>query len=141
MLTVYPTTNYDSFCALADANTILTNYMQSSQLTAWNALSDTDKEALLRQSTLLIEQKVEELPTTLESNLQKACAYLANFSIAKDMTNEDKTGNVKEKEIVGVVKTVYFNPIEESNTFPDIVESLLSKYNLTTSGSFVFNRA
>ena len=137
---IYPTTNYDSFCLLADADIILTNYLQTSQLVAWTALSDADKQTLLRQSTLLIEQKVEELPTALEINLQRATAYLANFSIAKDMTNEDKSSNVKIKEITGIVKTEYFNPSEQSNTFPDIVLSLLSVYDVFSSGSFSFIR-
>ena len=142
MLVIYPTTDYESFCSLTDANTIITNYFQASQRAGWEALDDTDKESLLRQSTLLIEQKVGELPTALETNLQRATAYLANHSIGKDMTNESNTGNVKIKEITGVVKTEYFNPSEDkSNDFPDVVISLLAKYDVSNSSSFSFNRA
>jgi hypothetical protein len=141
MLVIYPTTNYDSLCSLDSANTIITNYFQASQRARWEALDDADKESLLRQSTLLIEQKVGELPSTLEINLQRATAYLANHSIGKDMTNESNTGNVKIKEITGVVKTEFFNPSEDkSNDFPDIVTSLLAVYDIRNSSSFSFNR-
>ena len=51
MLTIYPNTDYDSFCALADAETILLNNIPASQRTSWDALADADKEILLRQST------------------------------------------------------------------------------------------
>ena len=141
MLIEYPDLNYDTFCSLVDAETILLNYIQSSLLTDWNALSDTDKEALLRQSTLLIKQRVEVLPDTLENDLKMACAYLSNHSVSVDMTNEDGAGNVKIKEITGVVKTEWFNPKEDkSNEFPDVVESLLSGYDVVASCGFSFNR-
>lgn len=137
---IYPLEDYDTFCLLADAETILINNIPSSQRTAWDLLADIDKEILLRQSSILIETKIVK-PSTLESNLQKACAILANYSADKDMTNSDgKGGNVKVKEIVGVVSTTYFNASKDSDSFPSIVSSLLKNYGVTTSSTFTFNR-
>ena len=139
-LIIYPTTDWDSFCDVADADLILANNVPSSQLTAWNALTTTDKEIYLRQATLLISNKIT-IPSTLESNLQKACAYLAWYSVGKDLTNNDgKTGNVKVKEIVGVVKTEYFSQGKDSNSFPEIVDLLLKDYGAVSDGSFIFAR-
>ena len=139
-LIIYPTTNYDTFCLLADAETILLNNIPLAQRTSWDALADADKEILLRQSTLLIETRIVK-PSTLESNLQKACAFLANYSVNQDMTNSDgKTGNIKVKEIVDVVKTEYFNASKDSDSFPSIVSALLKGYGVTTSSTFTFNR-
>lgn len=140
MLTIYPNTNYDTFCTITDANTILTNYVPSSQREKWDALADTDKEILLRQSTLLIKQKVQELPDTLETELQQACAFLANDSIGKNMRDEDGNSNLKRKKIDGVIEKEYFNPSKESNSFSDLVEQLLSKYDVQTDGNFLFDR-
>lgn len=137
---IYPLEDYDTFCLLADAETILINNIPSSQRTAWDLLADIDKEILLRQSSILIETKIVK-PSTLESNLQKACAILANYSADKDMLNADgKGGNVKVKEIVGVVSTTYFNASKDSDSFPSIVSSLLKNYGVTTSSTFTFNR-
>lgn len=138
-MTIYPNTDYDTFCLLADAETILINNVPSSQLASWTALADADKEILLRQSTLLIENKIT-LPSTLESKLQKACAYLALYSVGVDMTNSTNDSNVKVDEVVGVVKTEYFAPNKSQNSFPDIVEMLLSGYGVTSDDSFSFVR-
>lgn len=140
-LIVYPTTEWDAFVSLADCNTILTNTVPSSQLTDWNGLTDTDKEVYIRQATMLINAKITP-PDTLEDDLKTATSYLANFSIDTDMQNENDTGNVKVKEVVGVVKTEWFNPSEDkSNEFPDIVVSLISQYYTKASSSFCFKRA
>lgn len=140
-LIVYPSTGWDAFVSLADCNTILTNTVPSSQLVAWTALSDIDKEVYIRQSTMLINAQITP-PDTLEQDLKTATSYLSNFSIDTDMTNEDGSDNVKVKEIVGVVKTEYFTKSEDkSNEFPDIVVSLISQYYTKASSSFSFVRA
>lgn len=141
MLIIYPDTNYDSFCSLADAEVILLNFTPTAQRTTWDITADTDKEILLRQSTLLIQQKVEQLPDTLETELKQSCAFLANHSIGVDMTNEDTSGNLKIKEIDGVIKKEWFSPNKDSNSLPDIVTQLLSKYDVSSSGAFSFTRS
>lgn len=139
-LTIYPNTDYDSFVSLADTEAILINNVPSSQLTEWNALTNTDKEILLRQSTLLIANKIQ-IPTTAEVNLQRATAYLAQYSNGKIMTaNDGSTGNIKVKEIVGTVKTEYFTQGKDSNTFPEIVDLLLKNYGATSESTFAFSR-
>lgn len=136
-LIIYPDENYDSFCSVTDADSILTNNMPSSQRTAWEALLEADKEIYLRQATILIKQKIT-LPDTLEDDLKTACAYLANYSIGIDMTNSTSDNNIKVDEVVGVVKTEYFSPNKSSNSFPSIVNSLLKQYGLQSGGSFKF---
>jgi len=135
----YPTDTWDTFCSLADANAILLNLVPD--LTKWNDLTDPVKEVYLRQATLLINQRIEELPDTLEDDMKTATAYLANHSIGVDMTNEDGTALLKEKDIAGAIKKVWFTPREASNSLPDVVESLLSQYDLKSSGGFSFKRS
>lgn len=141
-MTIYPNANYDTFCSVTDADTILSNYVPKFQRAEWDAITDPlEKEILLRQSTLLIKQKIQELPSTLEIELQQACAFLANDSIGKNMRDEDGNSNLKRKKIDGVIEKEYFNPSKESNSFSDLVEQLLSKYDVQTDGVFVFDRS
>ena len=140
-LTLYPDTGYDAFIAVADCDTFLSLNVPSSQRTAYVALSEADKEILIRQATTLIKSKIT-LPSTLEQTLQDATAYLVNFSVDTVMTNSDgEQGNVKRELIVGTIETEYFSQGKDSNSFPEIVDSLLSTYGIAQSGSFVFNRA
>ena len=139
-LTEYPTTGYDTLCSLADAEALILANIPLNQHELWDALSDSDKEILLRQSTLLIKNKIT-LPDTLEDDLKLATAYLANNSINVSMINEDGKDNVKIKEIVGVVKTEYFGHGEKSDSFPNMVNLLLAQYEVTSDSSFTFNRA
>lgn len=141
MLIEYPNTDYDTLCSLVDAETLILNNIPTAQHTGWDALVDTDKEILLRQSTLLIKNKIT-LPNTLEADLKLATAYLANSSVSVDMTANDGKDNVKVKEIVGVVKTEFFSKSEDSNNFPDIVTMLLNQYQISSTGSSIrFSRA
>ena len=141
-LTEYPTTSWDTFCSLADAEALLLANVPTSQRTLWDApLANADKEIQLRQATLLIKQRIT-VPDTLEDDLKLATALLANSSININMQDEDgKTGNIKSKRIEGVVDTEYFAPSADSNSFPDLVVSLLEQYNGESDGSFTFNRS
>lgn len=140
-LTIYPATGYDSFTTLADAEALILANIPAAQHTAWDALpDDAAKEIELRQATILIKNKTT-LPDTLEDDLKLACVYLANSSVGVTMTNEDGKADIKMKEIVDVVKTEYFGRSKDSNEFPDIVNMLLSQYEVTTSSSFSFERA
>jgi len=139
-LVIYPADEYDSFCSVVDADAVIGNYLTANNATNWNDLSPTDKESLLRQSTLIIESKIDELPENMENNLKTATAYLAFYSIGKDMIDGGQSGNVKRKEIVDVVETEYFNPTKSQNDLPDIVATLLKKYEYK-AGGFSFVRA
>ena len=137
----YPLENYDTFCSLADAETLILNNIPATQTEAWNALAgDTQKEVQLRQATLLIKNKIT-LPDTLEDDLKLATAYLANASTGNDVTDDDGSGNVKIKEITGVVKTEFFSPNKSNDDFPNMVTLLLSKYEVVQDGTFTFSRA
>lgn len=139
-LILYPLDGYDTFCSLADAESLITNNIPSIQHTAWDALQDPEKEILLRQATLIIKNKID-LPEELENELKLATVYLANSSVGLDMTNDDGKSNIKSKEIVGVVKTEFFGKSSDSNSLPDMVTMLLSKYDFTSGSSFIFQRA
>jgi len=140
-LTIYPNIDYDSFCSLADAELLIVANVPAAQHTLWDALTDPNKEVQLRQATLLIKNKIQ-LPGTLEDDLQLACALLANSSTGTDITDSDgKTGNVKSKEIVDVVKTEYFGRSKGNDEFPNMVNLLLSQYQVKSSSSFTFERA
>ena len=139
-LILYPTTDYDAFISIVNCDAFLESNVIGSQRTLYDALIDADKEIYIRQATTLIKNAIT-LPTTLEEDLQAATAYLVNHSIGIDMLDSNKSSNVKVKEIVDVVKTEYFTPNNDVNSFPDIVQSLLLQYDGVSDGSFVFNRA
>lgn len=139
-LIIYPNDGYDSFCSLTDAEGLIAANIPASQHEAWDDLVDPDKEVLLRQSTLIIKNRID-LPDTLESDLKLATVYLANSSVGVDMTNEDGKADIKSKEIVDVVKTEYFGSKKDSNALPDMVTMLLAQYDVKSSSSFTFERA
>ena len=141
MLIVYPNTDYDTFCSLIDADALILANVPEAQHLLWDALTDLNKEVHLRQATILIKNKIQ-LPGTLEDDLKLACAYLANSSVGEDITDGDgSTGNVKVKEIVGVVKTEWFGRSKSNDEFPNLVNLLLSQYEVSSSSSFSFERA
>ena len=141
MLIEYPNTGFDTFCSLTDAEALISANVPAAQHELWDALTDPNKEVHLRQATILIKNKIQ-LPGTLEDDLQLACALLANSSTGTDLIDSDgKTGNIKSKEIVDVVKTEYFGRSKKNDEFPNMVNLLLSQYEVKSSSSFSFNRA
>lgn len=139
-LVLYPTDGYNAFISLADCNTFLTENVPTSQRALWDALTDPDKELYIKQATLLIKNKIT-LPDTLEDDLQHATAYLANYSVDKDMLNSSNDSNLKRKRVEGVIDKEWFSPTKSDNNFPDIVDLLLSSYGAVSDGSFTFVRA
>ena len=139
-LILYPNTEWDAFVSVINCKELLALNVIGSQREAFDNLSDSDIEIYIRQSTTLIKNYIT-LPSTLEDDLQLATAYLVNYSVGKVMTDSDKSSNVKVKEIVDVVKTEYFSPNSDVNSFPEIVESLLVQYDGVSDGSFIFNRS
>ena len=132
-LVIYPTDDYTSFCSIADADTLLTANLPATQHATWDDLSDANKEIYLRQATILIKPRIT-LPSTLEDDLELACAYLANYSIAIDMTNSDGKDNLQELGIdKGTIKKVWFSKGAASNSFPNIVQVLLGQYGYSAS--------
>lgn len=137
----YPETEWNAFTDIAFCDAFLLENVPSSQRTAYDALTDPDKEIYIKQATTLIRTSIT-LPDTLEDDLQIATCYLVNYSISLDMTNSDGSSNIK-KEVIdkGTIETEYFSQGKESNSFPSIVAQLLSQYGYSSSGTFVFQRA
>lgn len=139
-LIIYPTTNYNSYVSLADAEILIANNIINH--TAWDALTSTQKELYLKQSTTLIRLKIQDpYEDATPSDLELATVYLAVSSIAVDMTESDGKDNLKRIKIDGAIEKEYFTKSEKSNSFPDIVEALLSQYTYTNSSSFILQRA
>jgi len=138
-LIVYPEANYDSFLGVEEADDIVVKYATNTR--GWDNLSSEKKELYLRQSTLLIKNKINE---TTESetpfNLKLAVVYLSLFSIDKDMTNEDGSSNIKVLEVDGALKKEYFTKGKKSNSFPSIVSELLSEFGFRSAGAFRVER-
>lgn len=134
-LVVYPTTNYDAYMSIADTDTMMANVALDNS--TWTALTDPQKEFYIKQATTLIKLKITEPDEdTTPFNLQLATAHLINFSLGKDMTNDDGKSNVKKIDIDGAVSKEFFSPSKKSNSFPDIVASLLYEYGFTGANSF-----
>jgi len=139
-LILYPTDDYDAFISIVNCDAFLAANVIGSQRTLYDALSDGDKEIYIRQATTLIKGNIT-LPNTLEDDLQYATAYLVNFSIGVDMTNTSASTNIKSKEIVDVIKTEWFSPNKDINSFPTIVQQLLEQYDGVSDGSFQYSRS
>lgn len=136
-MTIYPTDGWNSFCSVADANTIMAETIDPS---AWNALTEAQKEAYLKQASLLIKLRIQP-PDELEEDLKTATVYLANYSIGKDMTNNSGDDNVKRLSIDGAIEKEYFTKGARSNAFPSLVTQLLAQYGLVSGASFKIARA
>jgi len=132
-LVVYPTTDWDSYVSLIDAEAILLNIILD--LATWNALTDPQKEFYLRQATQLIKLKITDPEeTSTPSDLELATCHLAYYSIGKDMTTSDSSStNVKVLKIAGAIEKEYFSKGVATNTFPDIVKQLLIQYDYSSS--------
>jgi hypothetical protein len=140
MLIIYPTTNYDSFCSLTDANTIISLNVPTVQRSLWDAITDDlEKEIYLRQASLIIKDKITP-PNTLEDDLKKATAILANHQVGMNVTDKDDSHYIKRKK-VDDLETEYFDMRQPDESIPSFVVSLLKQYEVQTSGSFVFGRA
>ena len=144
-LTIYPEDNFDSYVTLADADTYAPLYILDT--TNWDALSDTQKEFYLRQATYLIKPKITD-PDSLSysetdymKNLEIATTLLAEYSINNNVLTDDESGNLKRKNITGVIDKEWFNPSAPSNAFPAYIATLLSDYGFSGSGSLKIERS
>lgn len=137
-VTLYPATGWDSFVEEAEASTILLNNVPTAQQVDWVALAVGQREVYLRQATLVIKGKIT-LPETLEYDLKLATAYLANYSIGKDMVDDGEKSYIK-REKIDDLETEYFSPRDADNELPDLVINLLAQYEVSSSGTSSFIR-
>jgi len=137
-LIIYPTVDYDSFTTVVDSTTIITGFVQDTNTIAYLALSDPEKESVLKQTTLQIRTCPGiQLPDTSTSDLQLAQCYLA---VASGISlNSVEVNNIKSNK-AGSVEQSFF----ESNTAPPtmtpIVYSLLSQYGCKNASSSGFSQ-
>ena len=127
-LIIYPDENYDSFISVATCATLSSRYVIGNE---FNKLAtDEEKEAILRQSTLMISMcKGITLPATVSKGLEKATMYLANHALEVNMLFYDANDKAIQSETAGAVSMSYFKGEKDGNeTFPPMVLSLLNVY-------------
>lgn len=130
-LIIYPTTKYDSFVSVNEASSLIEKNVVDS--TTWE--NSNAQEVYLRQATVLIKSKIDFDLIDDTDNLKLATALLANYAIGTDITNDNENGNLKVKEIVGVVKKEWFGKGKQSNAIPSNIASLLSEYGYSSSNA------
>ena len=154
-LIIYPTTDYDSFITVADADiTITANSVQSA---TWLALTEVEKEVYLRIATQRIFNVVstdttnvdgyldESVYIAADSCLPKSCALIAIHDLVYGLSSEinPNTGLIT-KEKVGDLEVNYSHgfPTKRvsgrvSNPYPSNVRLCLTSYGATgLSGRF-----
>lgn len=141
MLTIYPTTNYDSYVSLLDAESIYdTNIIDTSK---WDALdlTPTIKEKYLRQATMLIKLKITDpLATETPYNLQLATVYLVDYALSTNVLQDDGKGNLKRIKIEGAIEKEFFSRANSNTAFPDHIAMLLNEYGYLASSTFSLER-
>ena len=135
MLIIYPTDLYDSFVSVSDATTLIS--LNVLDIALWAALTDAKKEILLRQATASIKARIETDMVDDTTNLELATALLANYGVSVDLTSDNQSGNIKRKNVVGVIEKEYFTKGSKSNAYPTNVSDLLSGYGYTSGGSTI----
>lgn len=138
-LIVYPTTDWDSFVSVTRADTIIGGFVQDAGATAYIALTETEKEAILRQTALQIQLcNGIVLPDDIEYSLEYAQCYLTTHALETDMITYDPTADSVTSEAVDTLAVSYdVNRKEGNDTFPPMVTKLLSRYGcITQSGGF-----
>lgn len=147
-LVIYPTTDYDSFVSIADANTIIEEYSLHNDL--WSALSDAEKEVYLRVGTdrifsVISTDDTDEayLDSTVydatTSCLPKSNALMAIHDVVYGLsTSINPNKGLITKEKVGDLEVNYFQGYSKNpksgivtNPFPNIVKSCLETYGAT----------
>lgn len=148
------TVGTDSYISLSDAETYVTNHVIGDDKTTWDAASDADKEAALRQATQFVDAKFRdrflgyiqstsqalEWPRTAAFDrsgrtltgtpdaVKDAVVQLAVARIVADgdlVPVEDRGGQVK-REKVGSLEVEYFDGAPSGRTY-QFAEMLLSQ--------------
>lgn len=140
-ITIYPTTDYDSFVSVAEANTFISQYTLFT--TQWSALTDEQKEVYLRIATQRILNVVDGTLLEEDTCLKSSCAVMAVRDLVFNISagvNENKGLITKEK--VGDVEVNYYqgNSSKVSslnkNPFSTEVKKCLAKYGAIFNDGF-----
>ena len=138
-LTIYPTTNYNSYVSLLDAESIYdTNIIDTSK---WDEIADPLKEKYLRQATMLIKLKITD-PLTTETpyNLQLATVYLVDYALGTNVLKDDGKSNLKRIKIDNAMEKEFFSRANPNTAFPDHIAMLLNEYGFLDSSTFSLER-
>lgn len=138
-LIIYPIDDWDSFISVTDADAMIGGFVESVGQTAYLALDEAGKEAILRQTALQISLCPGiTLPDENSSSLEKAQCYLVTHALEVNMMSYDPSDDSVTSETVGEISVSYDTNRKDSNdSFPPIVTSLLSSYGCkSSSGGF-----
>ena len=91
-LVIFPNEGWNSYLDLVEVENLYNEYIINRE--NWDILSDIQKELYIKQATLLIKNKINDIEV-VDDNIKLALVYLINYSLDKDMTNSDGNENVK----------------------------------------------
>jgi len=136
MLIIYPTADYDSFLSVADCTTLSDSYIANNKFSLLS--DDTEREAVLRQTCLMIKQCPNiTLPEDIENDLELSQMYLVEQALTVDMMAYDPNGGSINSEQVDTLAVSYDTSKKEDNdTFPPVVYGLLRRYGCAKPSSF-----
>ena len=127
-LILYPLENWDSFASVAAADIIIGGFVTSDGQTAYLALDESGKEAILRQTALQIKLCPNiVLPATLENDLEVAQCYLTIHALTVDMLSFDSNDKAITGERVDTLGVTYAVSKKGSNSDFDTMTSMLLK--------------
>lgn len=143
MLIIYPTTDYDSFVSVVDADTIISK--NSLKNTEWTALTEAQKEVFLRIATTRILNAIDTSLLVEDVCIKNATALMAVRDLVFEISSSvnPNTGLIS-KEKVGNVEVTYFhgNPIHRitgrsTNPFPKEIIPCLQKYGADLTSGYI----
>lgn len=136
-LIIYPTTNYDSFISLTDADTVISeNTLFSSN---WDLLSDANKEIYLRIATTRLLNVIDtSLLDGTDACLCKSCALMAVRDLVFEIsTSVNPNTGLVSSEKVGDLQVTYYHGNsnrqvsgKNMNPFPQEIALCLSNYGV-----------
>ncbi len=136
-LIIYPTDYWDTFASVQIADTIIGNFVVSAGQTAYLALDEAGKEAILRQTALQMKLCPSiVLPETLENDLELAQCYLTTHALTTDMLSFDANDKAITGERVDTLGVTYDVDKKGSNSdFDDMTSALLKQYGCNNQAS------
>ena len=136
-LILYPQDNWDSFASVSAADIIIGGFVTSAGQTAYLALDEAGKEAILRQTALQIKLCPSMvLPDTLENDLEVAQCYLTVHALTTDMLAFDSNDKAITSERVDTLAVTYDVDKKGSNAeFDNMTSALLAQYGCNAQSS------
>jgi|GEM_PF-4144607 hypothetical protein len=135
-LIVYPAEFYDTFVSISVANGYIGKYSPFN--TNWNAVSDTNKEVLLRLATDRINAVIDSSLLEESDCIKKSCSLMAVRDLVFEISSSINANNgLVSKEKVGDIEVNYQHKSRangrETNPFPSSVVVCLNSYGASLS--------